>query len=65
MIPFKKLASLFIRTFSKPVANFIKRYALNNKNNRSFGRKIVRNSFIFLGNRYHALDIYLERVSIG
>ncbi|CAK85967.1 unnamed protein product (macronuclear) [Paramecium tetraurelia] len=65
MIPFKKLASLFIRTFSKPVANFIKRYALNNSNNRSFGRRIVRNGFIFLGNRYNALDVYLERVSIG
>ncbi|CAK74347.1 unnamed protein product (macronuclear) [Paramecium tetraurelia] len=65
MIPFKKLAALFIRTFSKPVANIIKRYALNNNNNRSFGRRIVRNSFIFLGNKYHAFDTYLERASIG
>lgn len=65
MIPFKKLASLFIRTFSRPVANIIKRYALNNNNNRSFGRRIVRNSFILLGNKYNAFDVYLERASIG
>ncbi|CAD8098989.1 unnamed protein product [Paramecium sonneborni] len=65
MIPFKKLASLFIRTFSKPVANIIKRYALNNNNKRSYLRRIVRNSFIFLGNKYHKFDMYIERASIG
>lgn len=65
MIQFKKLAALFIRTFSKPVANIIKRYAMNNKNNRSYGRRIVRNSFMFLGNKYNAFEVFLERASIG
>lgn len=65
MIPFKKLASLFVRTFSKPVSNFIKRYALNTTNKRSVGRRIVRNTFIYLGNKYNAFDVYIERSALG
>lgn len=53
MIPFKKLASLFIRTFSKPLSNLMKRYALNNNNNRSQMKRVVRYMFISFGNRYN------------
>lgn len=65
MIPFKKLAALFIRTFSKPLSNLMKRYALNNNNNRSPMKRVVRYVFITFGNRYNKFEVFLERTSIG
>ncbi|CAD8127450.1 unnamed protein product [Paramecium sonneborni] len=63
MVPIQKLTSLLIRTFSKPLSNQIKRYALNK--HRSRKPSIIKTSFIFIGNKYHNLEKYLNRKSIG
>ncbi|CAD8128165.1 unnamed protein product [Paramecium sonneborni] len=63
MIPFQKLASLVIRTFSKPLSNQIKRYALNK--HRSRKPSFIKAAFVLFGNQYHNLEKYLNRKSIG
>ncbi|CAD8209541.1 unnamed protein product [Paramecium octaurelia] len=63
MIPIQKLASLLIRTFSKPLSNQIKRYALNK--HRSRKPSLIKTGFVFLGNKYHNFETFLNRKSIG
>ncbi|CAK67853.1 unnamed protein product (macronuclear) [Paramecium tetraurelia] len=63
MIPIQKLASLLIRTFSRPLSNQIKRYALNK--HRSRKPSLIKTSFVFLGNKYHNFETFLNRKSIG
>ncbi|CAD8114849.1 unnamed protein product [Paramecium primaurelia] len=63
MIPIQKLASLLIRTFSKPLSNQIKRYALNK--HRSRKPSLVKTAFVFLGNKYHNVETFINRKSIG
>ena len=65
MIPFYKLGSLFIRIFSKPIANKIKRYALNLDVNSAFPRRMFRYSFIRLGNQYNFIEVFVNRKLMG
>lgn len=56
MLQFHKVFSLIIRTFARPAITYVKTYKLQSQ---AFSHNRLRIFFIFIGNKYNALDILL------
>lgn len=64
MIPWYKIVSLMIRTFSKPFVNHAKKIAVVHHND-SLRVKHSRNMLIWLGNHYRIAEIQINRFLSG
>lgn len=60
MIPWHKLLSLTIRLFAKPVTTYCKKFPPSASNSTWIGKK-TRRFIIFFGNKYHNVEIYINR----
>lgn len=58
MLPFIKLFSLVVKVFSKPLINYTRKIHSTRKGEHSGG---IRSFFLFLGNRYHKFETYVNR----
>lgn len=59
VLPLYKVISLFIRVFSRPLINYTKQ--IHRKNNHFNEESSLRKSFIWLGNSYNRLEMYVNR----
>jgi hypothetical protein len=59
VLPLYKVASLFIRVFSRPLINYTKHIHI--KNNHLHEKSPLRKGFIWLGNWYNRLEVYINR----
>ena len=64
MIPWYKIASLMIRTFSKPFVNHAKKIAVVHHND-SMRVKHSRNALMWLGNKYRMAEIQINKLLSG
>ena len=58
MIPFYKILSLLVRSFSKPIITYAKK--IPNSTDRK-GATIIRSFFVKVGNTYHNFDVIVSR----
>jgi len=58
MIPWYKVTSLVVRIFAKPMIAHAKKISAEES---TFASRTTRRFFIFLGNKYHIIEIYINR----
>lgn len=58
MLQLHKVFSIFIGTLARPIITYTKQYQLQKK---TFTHNYMRNFFIFVGRKYHQIEIYLDK----
>lgn len=61
MIPLIKVFSLALRLFTRPLTNQMKISMKNNNNHHP----VVRNMLMYLGQKYHQMNVKIQRKLIG